>query len=76
MTRTHRTGLRQTRPSRGRPHPEIVVLTGASAGVGRATARAQDTSLQLWVRTHRGWLALAGLGMAGIVYAALKQKRR
>jgi hypothetical protein len=51
-------------------------LPGDHGAHGTFDTRAQDASLQLWVRTHRGWLALAGLGMAGIVYAALKQKRR
>jgi NAD(P)-dependent dehydrogenase (short-subunit alcohol dehydrogenase family) len=34
--------------------------------------RASDHSLQLWANTHRGWLLLAGLGVAGAAtYAAL-----
>jgi NAD(P)-dependent dehydrogenase (short-subunit alcohol dehydrogenase family) len=34
--------------------------------------RAHKRSLQLWADQNRGWLALAGLGVAGLVYAARK----
>jgi NAD(P)-dependent dehydrogenase (short-subunit alcohol dehydrogenase family) len=37
--------------------------------------RAHGHSLQLWADTHRGWLALAGVGLAGLVYAALARPR-
>jgi NAD(P)-dependent dehydrogenase (short-subunit alcohol dehydrogenase family) len=40
---------------------------GAHGGFGQ---RASDYSVQLWADTHRGWLALAGLGIAALVYAA------
>jgi NAD(P)-dependent dehydrogenase (short-subunit alcohol dehydrogenase family) len=38
--------------------------------------RAKGHSLQLWADTHRGWLALAGIGIAGLVYRALCGNRR
>ena len=36
--------------------------------------RATDWSAQLWATTHRGLLALAGIGVAGIVYTTLTRK--
>jgi hypothetical protein len=30
--------------------------------------RASGHSLQLWAETHRGWLVLAGIGLAGLAY--------
>jgi hypothetical protein len=38
--------------------------------------RASGHSLQLWADTHRGWLALAGAGLAALVYAAIARNRR
>jgi NAD(P)-dependent dehydrogenase (short-subunit alcohol dehydrogenase family) len=38
--------------------------------------RSSDHSLQLWANTHRGLLALAGLGVAGVVYAAFSRNGR
>src|SRR5215467_14020934 len=35
--------------------------------------RASDHSLQLWADTHRGLLALAGLGLVGAAYAVLSR---
>jgi NAD(P)-dependent dehydrogenase (short-subunit alcohol dehydrogenase family) len=40
---------------------------GAHGGFGQ---RASDYSVQLWADKHRGWLALAGVGIAALVYAA------
>jgi NAD(P)-dependent dehydrogenase (short-subunit alcohol dehydrogenase family) len=37
--------------------------------------RAGGHSLQLWAGTHRGWLSLAGVGLAGVVYAAFARPR-
>ncbi|MDT7781327.1 MAG: short chain dehydrogenase [Acidobacteriota bacterium] len=64
--------------------PEVVVITGASAGVGRATARefarcgahgsfdesASDTSQQLWATTRRGLFLLALAGAGALLCAA------
>ncbi|HEX5081536.1 MAG TPA: SDR family oxidoreductase [Blastocatellia bacterium] len=38
--------------------------------------RSSDYSLHLWANTHRGLLALAGLGVAGLVYAAFSRNGR
>jgi hypothetical protein len=38
--------------------------------------RASDRSLQLWADTHRGLLALAGLGLAGAAYALFSRHGR
>jgi NAD(P)-dependent dehydrogenase (short-subunit alcohol dehydrogenase family) len=38
--------------------------------------RASSHSVQLWADTHRGLLALAGVGLAGLVYAAFPKNRR
>jgi NAD(P)-dependent dehydrogenase (short-subunit alcohol dehydrogenase family) len=50
-------------------------VPGDHGAHGTFDARARDTSVQLWANTHRGWLALAGLGMAAMVYAALTKRR-
>jgi NAD(P)-dependent dehydrogenase (short-subunit alcohol dehydrogenase family) len=51
-------------------------VPGDHGAHGTFDARARDTSLQLWADTHRGWLAVAGLGLAGVLYAALAKNRR
>jgi len=38
--------------------------------------RANNWSSQLWATTHRGWLALAGAGLAALAYTTLSRKRR
>jgi hypothetical protein len=58
-----------------RPHNLWQPVPGDHGAHGTFDARAQDTSLQLWADTHRGWFALAGLGLAGLVYAALTKNR-
>jgi NAD(P)-dependent dehydrogenase (short-subunit alcohol dehydrogenase family) len=58
-----------------RPHNLWQPVPGDHGAHGTFDARAQDTSLQLWADTHRGWLALAGLGIAGVLYAALAKHR-
>jgi NAD(P)-dependent dehydrogenase (short-subunit alcohol dehydrogenase family) len=50
-------------------------VPGDHGSHGTFGARARDSSLQLWASTHRGWLALAGLGLAALGYAALKKSR-
>jgi NAD(P)-dependent dehydrogenase (short-subunit alcohol dehydrogenase family) len=60
MAREHQTGMPRTRQSTGRSDPEIVVITGASAGVGRATARAFARR-----RAHIGLLARGRAGLEG-----------
>jgi NAD(P)-dependent dehydrogenase (short-subunit alcohol dehydrogenase family) len=58
-----------------RPHNLWQPVPGDHGAHGAFDARAHDTSLQLWVDTHRGWLALAGLGIAGVLYAVLAKRR-
>jgi hypothetical protein len=36
-------------------------------------ARAREWSAQLWANTHRGWLALAGAGLASAALAVLQR---
>jgi NAD(P)-dependent dehydrogenase (short-subunit alcohol dehydrogenase family) len=48
-----------------RPHNLWQPVPGDFAAHGRFDARARGFSLQLWLSLHRGWLALAGLGLAG-----------
>ncbi|HXG67375.1 MAG TPA: SDR family oxidoreductase [Blastocatellia bacterium] len=43
---------------------------------GRFDDRAADYSLQSWANMHRGLLALAGLGIAGALYATLSRNGR
>jgi NAD(P)-dependent dehydrogenase (short-subunit alcohol dehydrogenase family) len=43
---------------------------------GDFDSRASSHSVQLWADTHRGLLALAGVGLAGLVYAAFSKNRR
>jgi NAD(P)-dependent dehydrogenase (short-subunit alcohol dehydrogenase family) len=59
-----------------RPHNLWQPVPGDHGAHGTFDARARDTSLQLWADTHRGWLAVAGLGLAGVLYAALAKNRR
>jgi NAD(P)-dependent dehydrogenase (short-subunit alcohol dehydrogenase family) len=59
-----------------RPHNLWQPVPGDHGAHGAYDARARDTSVQLWADTHRGWLALAGLGLAGLVYAVLTKHRR
>src|SRR5262245_60385240 len=59
-----------------RPHNLWEPVLGDHGAHGTFDAHARDTSVQLWADTHRGWLALAGLGLTGILYAALSRRRR
>jgi len=59
-----------------RPHNLWEPVPGDHGAHGTFDARARDTSVQLWADTHRGWLTLAGLGLTGILYAALSKRRR
>jgi NAD(P)-dependent dehydrogenase (short-subunit alcohol dehydrogenase family) len=58
-----------------RPHNLWQPVPGDHGAHGTFAVRAHDTSLQLWADTHRGWLALTGLGIAGVLYAALAKRR-
>jgi short-subunit dehydrogenase len=47
-----------------RPNNLWEPVPGDHGAHGKFDARAHDHSIQLWETTHRGWLALAGLGIA------------
>jgi NAD(P)-dependent dehydrogenase (short-subunit alcohol dehydrogenase family) len=59
-----------------RPNNLWEPVPGDHGAHGTFDARARAHSLQLWADTHRSWLALAGLGIAGMMYAALAKHRR
>jgi NAD(P)-dependent dehydrogenase (short-subunit alcohol dehydrogenase family) len=59
-----------------RPHNLWEPVAGDHGAHGAFDTRAREHSLQLWADMHRGWLALAGLGIAGLVYAAMAKSRR
>ncbi|MEW6296619.1 MAG: SDR family oxidoreductase [Thermodesulfobacteriota bacterium] len=54
-----------------RPHNLWEPVPGDHGAHGAFDHRASGWSAQLWATTHRGWLALAGVGLAGLAYAAL-----
>jgi NAD(P)-dependent dehydrogenase (short-subunit alcohol dehydrogenase family) len=51
-------------------------LPGDYGAHGDFDARARPWSLQFWATTHRGTVALAGLGIAGAVYALCRRNGR
>ncbi len=51
-------------------------VPGDPGAHGAFDRRARRWSPHLWANTHRGLLALAGAGIAGLVYAALPKKDR
>jgi NAD(P)-dependent dehydrogenase (short-subunit alcohol dehydrogenase family) len=51
-------------------------LPGDHGAHGDFDARATDRSPQVWATTHRGWLALAGVGIAGLAGLALAGRGR
>jgi NAD(P)-dependent dehydrogenase (short-subunit alcohol dehydrogenase family) len=58
-----------------RPHNLWMPLPGDYGAHGDFDHRAYQSSPQLWATTHRGWLALAGVGV-GLLTAALWRKGR
>jgi NAD(P)-dependent dehydrogenase (short-subunit alcohol dehydrogenase family) len=59
-----------------RPHNLWMPLPGDYGAHGDFDHRAYQSSPQLWATTHRGWLALAGAGVAGPLTATLWCKGR
>jgi hypothetical protein len=51
-------------------------LPGDYGAHGDFDARARPWSLQFWATTHRGTVALAGLGIAGAMYALCRRNGR
>lgn len=59
-----------------RPHNLWDPVPGDHGAHGDFGSRAREWSPQLWATTHRGWLALAGVGIAAGVYALSGNGRR
>ncbi len=59
-----------------RPNNLWEPLPGDHGAHGVFDDRSSGHSLQLWANTHRGLLTLAGLGLAGAVYAAFSRNGR
>jgi NAD(P)-dependent dehydrogenase (short-subunit alcohol dehydrogenase family) len=59
-----------------RPHNLWQPVPGDHGAHGDFGERAYDSSPHLWATTHRGWLALAAVGVAGLLTAALWPKGR
>jgi NAD(P)-dependent dehydrogenase (short-subunit alcohol dehydrogenase family) len=56
-----------------RPHNLWEAVPGDHGAHGVFDARAHEWSAQVWATTHRGWLTLAGLGLAGLAYRGMKK---
>jgi NAD(P)-dependent dehydrogenase (short-subunit alcohol dehydrogenase family) len=56
-----------------RPHNLWEAVPGDHGAHGVFDARAHEWSAQVWATTHRGWLTLAGLGLAGLAYMEMKK---
>jgi NAD(P)-dependent dehydrogenase (short-subunit alcohol dehydrogenase family) len=56
-----------------RPHNLWEAVPGDHGAHGVFDARAHKWSAQVWATTHRGWLTLAGLGLAGLAYRGMKK---
>jgi hypothetical protein len=52
----------------GRPDNLYSPLPGDYGARGEFSRRALDHSLQVWLNQNRGWLALAGLGLAALCW--------
>lgn len=50
-------------------------VPGSYGAHGDFDSRARNRSMQLWLRTHRAWAALASAGVLGTVYASLRRSR-
>jgi hypothetical protein len=56
-----------------RPHNLWKPVPGDHGAHGTFDKRARTWSPQFWATSHRGWLALAGVGLAGLAYTVLSQ---
>ena len=56
-----------------RPHNLWEAVPGDHGAHGVFDARAHEWSAQVWATTHRGWLTLAGLGLASLAYMGMKK---
>ncbi|HEY1268633.1 MAG TPA: SDR family oxidoreductase [Candidatus Binatia bacterium] len=59
---------------RNRPDNLWRPVHGNYAAHGAFDGRAHNYSIQLWATTHRGWLAAAGLALAGAAYTAMSAR--
>jgi NAD(P)-dependent dehydrogenase (short-subunit alcohol dehydrogenase family) len=59
-----------------RPHNLWQPVPGDHGAHGDFGDRAHASSPHLWATTHRGWLTLAGVGIVGLLTAALWRKGR
>jgi NAD(P)-dependent dehydrogenase (short-subunit alcohol dehydrogenase family) len=59
-----------------RPNDLYDPLPGDRGAHGRFDARAHPTSQQWWVTRNRGWLTLAGAGLAGLAILTAGRERR
>ena len=59
-----------------RPHNLWEPVAGDHGAHGAFDERARERCPQLWVSKHRNWLALAGLGLAGLACASLLGRPR
>jgi NAD(P)-dependent dehydrogenase (short-subunit alcohol dehydrogenase family) len=58
-----------------RPHNLWEPVLGDHGAHGVFDARAHEWSAQSWTNTHRGWLTLVGLGLAGLAYVWGRKQR-
>jgi hypothetical protein len=75
LTRTGYTSHTEAPETPNRPHNLWEPVSGDHGAHGTFDARARAHSCQLWANTPR-WLALAGLGLAGVLCTALARHRR
>ena len=61
--------------SPSRPNNLFHPLPGDRGAHGMFDARASSHSTQLWADTHRGWLALAGIGIGAVAGLAIRTVR-
>jgi NAD(P)-dependent dehydrogenase (short-subunit alcohol dehydrogenase family) len=59
----------------GRPDNLFAPIAGDPGAHGSFDTRARETSMQLWATTHRGWIALALLGLGGATWNIFKKMR-
>ncbi|MGH9395493.1 MAG: SDR family oxidoreductase [Terriglobia bacterium] len=55
-----------------RPNNLFEPVAGDPGAHGNFDSVAHECSQQFWATTHRGWLVLAGIGIAGAAWAALR----
>ena len=75
MARTVWEGHQRDEPEDpSRPDNLLEPVPGDHGAHGPFDGRAKDRSLQFWATTHRGWLALAGVGVGAVVAGLLRRQ--